>query len=183
MCHHRFTFADVWMAVYKKGIRIWNIYRRDSQGLQLHDVPPDIFTYVTNIYLTSGDPRRFGEGISAWLWIIINPCMVFPGDGWIIQYVPKYIDASWPNPIPCCLPHESKKPIAAHSYTDSPRNFIAQGFLLPISLPSLWCWYWGNTPPGLSEWIWCTWWWNPSPKWPHIWLMESLHHGKAKMYP
>ena len=130
MCHHRFTFADVWMAVYKKGIRIWNIYRRDLQGLQLHDVPPDIFTYVTNIYLTSGDPRRFGEGISAWLWIIINPCMVFPGDGWIIQYVPKYIDASWPNPIPCCLPHESKKPIAAHSYA---------AILHEISLPKAFC--------------------------------------------
>ena len=40
----------------------------------------------------------------------------------------------------------------------------------------------GQYSTGTVGMTWCTWWWNPSPKWPHISLTESLHHGKGKMY-
>lgn len=98
----------------------WQYTKRDPNMTYLSQIfarAPIAWFATTHLHLRRGHISDFGWPTTVWwgnIWMIVNhyvmyPFMVFPGDGWIIQYVPKYIDASWPNPIPCCLPHESKK--------------------------------------------------------------------------
>ena len=128
MCEWQYTKRDPNMKYLSQGFArapiVWFAWFATTHlHLRREHICGYIWLWVTH----DGLVREYLNGCES---LLINPFMVCQGMDESYIYVPIYIDASWPNPIPCCSPHESKKPIAAHSYA---------AILHEISLPKAFC--------------------------------------------